>query len=468
MPKVELSPQLLAFQELNIQFAQSLLRTVAQRFERDGSKQTLRKRLQIDESGWMLVPHFADAYENYLPLHDDPFFERSEARRCAKAFVDAGLAGRLTLTEDSGARITDPTFEELYPFVTYTLTDPIRHLLRTSSSARFGKRKMETLLTKYMDIWLDTHDMESSYAPLYNLRSELNSIKIDEFLSIVPFSRERKTELFSAMGPLAKVLDIQNYVEASHAVVLKRLDASHSDARKDEIRRRSHNALQIAITSLRLIKSEFVGTTGFMRFDKLTSMMRTSGGIRPLEDFDIPKREYFQENYTFDRTELSYFRRYYRMLECNEFAIWNALELPLRQFNRCCRRQRDEDRILDTVTCMESMLLRGGDRELQYRLCLMAARLLRAVRSPQDTFNQVKCLYELRSKIIHENEPISGSKCIGIMKRRGLDPSDFMKTTECLSREILVNIIGKLRRGETLDELRSRLEDDIVTAVGRS
>ncbi len=467
MPNITLSPQLLAFQERYIEFSGIILRTVEERFQSDGTRTAISRRLQIDENDWKIVPHLSHAYEDYIPLYDDPIFSTLEARRCIEAFIDAELAIDISLTDDAGTQIENPSFEQLYPFVTFRLTDPIRHLLRKSTSTRVTSGRMRNCLKQYIDIWLDRCDVEPAYAPMYNLKSELHSIKVHEYLSIVPFSREKKAELFESMGPLVEALDIQSYVEASHVAVLRKIDASYRASEKKKIRRDAQTALQVAITSLRLINSEFVGTPGFMSFSRMKSVMRSVGGVAPLEDFDIPSREYFRNSYTLSRENLTKFRRYVRMLSGNGFATWNRLELPLKQFNRYSRRQRNEDKVLDIAILLESVLLHGADRELQYRLGLRAARLLRTMRDPQDTVNRIGCLYQVRNKIVHQNKSLRDARCVKFIEQRGLEPSTFTQSVESLAREILIEIIREVYKGEELNQLCARLDREILAAVRR-
>ena len=320
-------------------------------------------------------------------------------------------------------------------------------------------------LDRYIAYWKGEAATDPEHAPIYNFETEVQTIKLDGFVSIVRFTDEEKTRIMNALGPLERVVDIRNYASASHVVRLRLIDGSCDEEKKREIRARARKALQCAITSLRLTKPERIGTMGYIRCPYL--VWDVGGGFGPLEDFDLPwnMRSRFRDRYVLDRETLHQFRRLYKILSANQFERWDGLELLLRQFNRSCQRERDEDRILDYAICLESALLSGVRTELSYRLALRAAKLLRDQRNPKKTFEHMQCIYSVRSKIVHSNHLLGSPAIKKETNRIGMRPDEFMRSTDTLMRELLSTIIQRVSRQNAFKILCKDLDGEIVNSL---
>lgn len=444
-------------------FAQCLLQLVAQRYQESGARQLFRQKFKFYGPHWTIEPYYIDGYEECIPWHDDEFFRTAEAEDCMNAFVSAGLANCIRLSDNSGASIEKPSFEQLFPHIAVELTHPIRYLIRQHRSARLSSRQIDRCLDKYVPLWQEQKASEPRYAPIYNFHSHLQSIRLSEFVSIVPFSDDKKTEIFDAIGPLGRGFDIQSYAECTHVAVQRQIDSRHDPNKTKEIEKEARKALRAAITSLRLIKAEMVGTTGFIRVHKI---LRTgSVGVSPLESYDMPIHSIFRGRYELDHHEATRFRGIYRMLSDSSFGIMDGLELPLLQFNRSCQRERDEDKILDYAICLESTLLPGVNDELSYRLSLRVAKLLRLKRKPSETFTIMRCLYDIRSAIVHSNESFGGPETKKTLKKLKVGPSEYMRSLDCVMRQALNEVIRQMHRGSTLNELCRQLDAAILNRL---
>ena len=366
----------------------------------------------------------------------------------------------MKLTDKDGIAITNPTFKQLYLGIIFEFMYPIHHLVRKYKTARFGSQRIEKCLDHYIDIWLGKGDTAPEYAPIYNFESDFKYMKLGDFVSIVRFTGKKKSEIFNAIGPLRRIFDIQSYCEASYVVVLKAIDGSYNKEEKQKIKRLARNALQAAITSLRLIKSGMVGTPGIIRVVRFSRM--SPAGFSPLESYDLPFEPLLRLRYRLDHEDLRYFRQIYRMLSDEQFAVWNSLRLPLQQFNRSCQRQRKEDKVLDYVICLESTLLPDVREELSYRLSLRAAKLLQAVHDPQETFAMVRCLYKIRSKIVHANKTWGNQAITREIGKVGVTAHEYMESLDSVMRKMLTQIIRQSHGGRSLEDLCKKLDAEIL------
>ncbi|HUW78882.1 MAG TPA: hypothetical protein VMV52_09080 [Candidatus Nanopelagicaceae bacterium] len=68
---------------------------------------------------------------------------------------------------------------------------------------------------------------------------------------------------------------------------------------------------------------------------------------------------------------------------------------------RACGLSGKESPFLDFVIALEAALLQGADGELAFKFALYGSLFLREERDPQDTFNKLKLIYRVRSKLVH-------------------------------------------------------------------
>lgn len=445
-------------------FAQLLLSLIAQRFQESGSRSLFKQKFRFYGHQWTIEPYYIDGFEECIPWHDDDFFRTAETEECARAFISAGLADFMRLSDNSGASIEKPTFKQLFPFIAVELTHPIRYLISKHRSIRFSPRQIERCLDRYIPLWLEQTVPEPRYAPIYNFHPQLQSIRLSEFVSIEPFSDNKKTEIFDALGPLGRGFDIQSYAECTHVAVQRQTSSRYDRNKTREIERNAGKSLRAAITSLRLLKAEMVGTTGFIHVRELPGTMG-GAGMSPLESYDMPMHSIFRGRYELDHQEARRFQGIYRMLTNVNFDVMDHLELPLLQFNRSCQRERDTDKILDYAICLESTLLHGVKDELSYRLALRAGKLLRQKRKPAETFQIMRCLYDIRSAIVHSNESFGGPQTKKALKKLGIGTSEYMQSLDGVMRQALNEIIRQLHRGNTLKELCEQLDAAVVDGL---
>ena len=458
--------ELSEFRKGYLQFAKILLEETSKRQRSAGQQEVLIQDFQFSDGDYSIFSRPDSQLERFIPSPEEEVFPKAIASKCAEVFYLSGLASGFKLSNNDGAPIENPSLEKLRPFIVHMALDyPIRHLVQKSGRTSFTKRQVLACLDRYISYWSGKASTDPEYAPIFNLSTEAQIIKLDEFVSIFRFSDEEKTQMMRALSPLERAIDLRNYASASHVARLKPISGSFGEDEKREIRRRARKALQCAITSLRLLKLQGVGTMGFVRCPSLTGNI--GAGFSPLEDVDLPwnRMSRFREPYVLDRVSLRRFRRIYHLLSASQLESENNLGLLLRQFNRSCQRERDNDRILDYVICLESALLWGIKNELSYRLALRAAKLLGSRRDPKEIFGHIQCLYKVRSKIVHGNQPTSGAAIEKETMKIGVPARDFMRETDVLVRDLLSEIIQRVSRQGTFEILCKDLDDEIVSSL---
>ena len=339
------SSNLAKLKQLYPRFVTLVIRETKRRQEYITSQYTPGHELKFNGTTWTNVPRRAVPYAECLPEHDHPIFETDDALACVKAFYFSGLATSIELSRDDGTSIENPSFDELQFFIILRLLDPLRHLLMRSRATRFPRQQILRCLDRYIQKWRGQPQFDPAFAPMYNLDADVQTIKLTDFVSLVPFTDDMKSRVIDMAGPLRGV-NLQSYAEASH--VARFVPPEHPASRTDPkaLTKSARLALQSAITSLRLIKDHPVGTHGFIYVPRLPGPL--FGSFAHLESYDLPTEGVvFRRRYTLDRKELGRFRRYYKLLSQNRFAAWGKLGLALQQFNRSCQRLRQEEKVLD-------------------------------------------------------------------------------------------------------------------------
>jgi hypothetical protein len=79
----------------------------------------------------------------------------------------------------------------------------------------------------------------------------------------------------------------------------------------------------------------------------------------------------------------------------------NRREVALYRVFRGCGVARGQSGLLDFAIALEAALLDQTNQELAYKFRLYGALFLRNVRSPLDTFGDLKSIYDARSKLVH-------------------------------------------------------------------
>ena len=385
--------ELADFRALFLEYARAMLALTKNKIADTGEEKVLVQEYQFSGGNYWQSSRHCAAHERFIPQPGEDAFPHVIAEKCADAFFSSGLASGIRLSSNAGTPIEHPGLEKVRPFIIHMYLDrPIRHLVRNYERTSFSNRRILACLDRCIADWKGNADSEPAIAPIFNFKTEVRTVRLNEMVSIVRFTDDQKTKTFPLLGAMGQAIDLRNYATSFHMARLRPLDGGFDEDRKREIRHRARKALQCAVTSLRLMKPDAIGTMGFIHFEGPGEQMLA--GLSPLEDFHLPwtKMTLFRDRYVLDHSDLSQFRELYGHLTDNGFKTWDRLELLLRQFNRSCQREWDEDRIIDYAICLEGALLSGVRDELSYRLALRAAKLLRNQCSPRRAFEHMRCL----------------------------------------------------------------------------
>jgi hypothetical protein len=220
-----------------------------------------------------------------------------------------------------------------------------------------------------------------------------------------------------------------------------------------------------AITALRLLKSgDVVGPAIFLEpevrsISTLGSQSQLLSGHRFL---------WFGSPYVLDVSDIPAAQAIFTEVQRQgRRRSGTGLTVALRRFNQSYSRESDEDRIIDLTIALEGTLLAGVDDELQYRLALRGAALLAETRRPVDTKLVLKTMYEVRSKVVHEGQLVTGPKTPAGRIPPELQPEGFARCCQDVVRDILRAYVTRLGNGQTISQVNDELDQRIVDGIGQ-
>jgi hypothetical protein len=457
----QMTDHLSRFRSLHAAFTTAMLAAIKERLASGKLLYTEQDMYLLSEGAWT-VRATKRAMPHKIPNIPNEDFPAKEADECAMEFYAQGIRKNYHMSTGDGKPVPNPTFEHARPVIMQEIVFPITHTIKMNNSYDVTAAQVEATLVEYIRAWLGKVDPQPDLAPLFNLDVEILPIRLAEGVTIEKLTTEKKTEFLNALGRLDTGIDVLEFARADCTLVFK----SHlvlPQGNQHERDAGAQKTLGALITSLRLLKSENVGTMGLISVPQLSHFIvakQTGPG-----DYEARNDWIWGERYILDPDDVIELTKIFGALSRDGFQIWKKLEFPLTRFNRSRQRTRPEDRILDFAICMEGTLLHDENTELAYRLALRAATLLRGKVDTVRTFKVMRCLYEIRSKIVHENKHFSDEAVRKKLPK--VDPSAdaFLTELDCTVRQVLLILIDRLGNSNTMNNICKELDEQIVTAV---
>jgi hypothetical protein len=144
-----------------------------------------------------------------------------------------------------------------------------------------------------------------------------------------------------------------------------------------------------------------------------------------------------------------------------------SLHMALRRFNHSYGRPHREDCVVDLTIALESVLLEESNAELNYRLALRGATLLKAREDPRAVFDLLKAAYGVRSRLVHKGLTLADSSIDNVLSRlgNGLSASQFLPRYEDVVRQILRECLGRTAAGKSAKDFCRELDGAVLDAL---
>lgn len=373
---------------------------------------------------------------------------------CARSHLDSGLLKRPQFFTSDGLEITDPTFDQLLPWLVGELVLPIELATSTVGSIEITRDGLAHSYALYVAHWQRKDDVTRVTTPLFNFTGPSSVVRIDD-IQIAPLTYGDKSQLWRPHGFLDEFMSLSTFESATFAIRCDHAQPrglpSDSSIRIGDIRR--------AIRSLRLHKSGYVYVIAMFE-QSVAPIIMSSGasGISIGRARSAGQQYEFQEGDARPVTDLIALLK-----KCQSSNALRHLDTALRRFDLSYDRNFPEDRLVDLCIALESTLLCEIRDELKYRLRLRGAALLADERDPLFVDKVLAAVYDARSFIVHDGKQLSDLK----RSNDGLQPVELPALAEDIVRAILKRLLQRVAAGESVKDISGSLDDQIVRGLKR-
>jgi hypothetical protein len=218
--------------------------------------------------------------------------------------------------------------------------------------------------------------------------------------------------------------------------------------RNKEQKENTTNLFNKIMLSFRLFKKGAIGYNAI--YDQNISEWRH--GLARSSPHPMP--HFFGLSYKLNKTEENELKRFWKFIkEVKIGDIDKNLNLAIRRFNSAYEKKNDEDRLIDCVIALESLLSKKGERNipLRFKLGIRTALLLGKNTEEREIIKQeIQEIYDARSRMVHGGEVTK----LGVFK----DLKDLVDSAEEYVRMTIKALLqldikyGRMSALEKLDE----------------
>lgn len=352
----------------------------------------------IDETGY-----HGESYTikpNYFKLitsHEEALKQLPEYSAAIQIIAEEEIVKKYyegKITDSAGKKVENP---DIRPFIAMSfLISPLIELIEGNGSLRWDTDKFNAIYKRLEGGLYQIVQKYHYFAPLYNFKSKISEIKLNENVVIHKISPEILKEIWRLGGPLGlipkyKVLHAQYTIEMIH-------EYSRAEAISDKVPREVFYKI---VSALRLFKK---GVPGFnILYNKSLTSIETGSGATLS---GAAPADFYGPECTLDSTEVKEFVNFFNFFKARlETDLikdsYKFLDVSIRRFNSSLENLDPENKLIDYVISLEALYLTEID-ELSYRLGLRAAVLLGKDNEEQKYIRKfLSEVYRARSKIIH-------------------------------------------------------------------
>lgn len=420
------------FLDLYVEFARSYLATSRKRMREHG----------IDAFEDVKKP----PWYSFTPSMQDAEYPGAVAEACAKIIYRNGWK-KLKLSRDDGSEIPNPTYKQVREHLMYDLSQPISNLIRQRNTFRLSPRAVRSQAERYVHAWLYGGTGSVCMIPLAGLTGTLLKAAITDDVSVQKATR-------SDLDRLRRYRQMFRYDPLDEYPAIEYVIKRRVVGPNNEEQRFAHEA-GTAVTALRLAQSGTVGVPAMFTEPLLPADIL--GGFQRLIEFETSGRM-LNNDATLTRSIAAKARHIAKQL--NAHGASGPLSLALRRYNLMYSRTLPEDRIIDLAIVCESALLPNDKEELKLRMRVRAAQLCRPELAAKRTSELIRRLYDVRSNIVHNAFRFNDGK-IEKEIHKGfpeMQPGHFLVEAQNLVRLILVQMLDRVTKGESLKNICEALD----------
>ncbi len=378
---------------------------------------------------------------------------------CIRAHIERGILRVPDLSDSSGKKIIAPTTGQVTAAIIGAFLEPFFRTTQNKDALDITDEDFLGIYDQFRTGWVAKDPLRIATIPLLNFESE-TSLSVGDGLELAPFSAQDKNALFGSLFWYGTIVDLRD------AGANYKLFGTFSDDTTKEVHFGTIMfETTTTVTAMRLLHGGEVGATMLMCRSTFAHDERMSGNRLN----DLRPRGFAHHVYRLTAADVAPLLGLCGTLRRGlRNGCLKPLDVALRRFNLSYGRQSLEDRLIDLTIALESLVLFKVEDELSYRLSLRGAALLRDAKDPSETQATLKCLYDVRSKVVHEGMTLGN---VDLRALKGYHPkinaSVFIELTEDISREVIKAYIARLTAGKSLETVNKELEIEVLESLQR-
>lgn len=314
------------------------------------------------------------------------------------------------------------------------------NLWKVRQSFAFDEQEFESLYVSWETFFYSPTIPTQLLAPLENFTSTEPEIDFGDGLKIRKLANQEIEELY---------LENNTFRDFYHYKVTSMRFAMLLECEEDKVIGEGRvirvqtvtQVIEDLCSALRIFKPGFVG------YKMIQVRQGTHDWAQGSPSFFYMGRNYFGPKYEVAGAQIGELKDFWQTYSRKDWQQYKFLTVAIDRLNLGTERLRAEDRIIDSVICLESLFLHDSGEpqergELRYRLALRGARFLAEDRTQRKRiFDELKQAYDVRSAIVHGGEYKLPKKADGTE----MPISEFVASIETHVRNALRKFLGLAR-----------------------
>lgn len=408
-----------------------------------------------------------------------------EAKEAGQVLLEEGILAKPNVADVQGNPVINPTLDQMWPQLSYQFIYFIVCYLERYNSFEFVPKQFKKLYNEFEQCWTNKAVEMEFVIPLIGFYTDENKIELTENINIERFTAEDKTAFERGLSIKSYHYDSRDYNNSNFKISSKFVSTQENAYEvPQKVVDEFYNQVYDCLTSIRLLQQGRVGAFVMVLKTVKPNIIYSEHLVYPLYEFMLPPRGLvlnLASEYYLKKENVGNLIELFRIMINNGSKI-KALKGALRRYNQAYSRLSYEDRIVDYTIVLENTLLFGTPYELRYKLALYGAILLAWKRNPQKIFDTLQVLYDIRSKVVHENKSLEDlfrkeNSDIGKAIRRAIEPQrpdsitlvdETTRKVDQIVRDVLLEYIYILNNGIPIEQINKKMEVRLICGIPKT
>jgi len=330
-----------------------------------------------------------------------------------------------------------------------------------TQNLEFDEQIFTETFSRHSYHWFSTTRTSELTIPLFGLEASEMSVTLDSDTLLQPFPDTDKERLWGMEEEDLGWVVPNQFAYSTHCV---KTTVVH--ARYNEGPQAGFDRARSLVTALRLLKRGDVYSVAVISETRPATIDRPRYVLN-LEELRAPTHS-MGAYYTLDHADIAGIQKLYAA--AHTVITKNApLSVGLRRFNLSVGRDQEEDKLIDLVVTLESMLLhrtkrKCGEASQAHRLALRGANTWTVNSDATKAYEMLRAAYRIRNKLVHQGAKINVLDGDPVLY--GLSGAIVIRELPDTVRHILRQYLNEVSVGKSLEQVNHTFDAQLLTRLG--